>query len=197
MYNLSAIVLLTKINSCPGIKQNFFSCLTHYVSPGPGISKVLARKIKIIGMWINFKDLSISPHPDKKLKLVEALCGFANDWNKHLRAWWQISGWSSWAFNIFAYGRWALQTKYDKLAHKDPQGALVPHNTKTVADLNWLADALEKWEGLFLIWSGYWSPKEVCSLFHCNAYPARIGAWEVHKQQAHHLSLPPPSRDIF
>lgn len=159
--------------------------------------KVWGSEIEVIGHWIDCKSMSISLSDEKRIALAAELQEFANQRSQTLVKWARMTGWANWGLNIFPLGRWALQSLWDKMAGKTKRNALVPGNSSTTADLNWLSKALAKWEGRQLLETFFWKLDDADITIFCDACPAGLGIWIPASGKGFVYALPPPSRDIY
>lgn len=164
----------------PATQALFLELLCYLDIPWAWEKQLHGSQLEIIGLQVDTVALTLSLSPERQTDLVLGLRLFvrgAKRGKRSLREFQQITGWASWALNVFPWGRWALQTSYDKMAGKTQQHALIPINREVKADLLWLADCLETSAKLSLREACSWSVAEADLVIYCDACPQGIGFW--------------------
>lgn len=154
-------------------------------------------ELEIICHWVSCDAITISLSDNKGLALAEKLSSFSKTLSHPLVEWSRMTGWANWGLNCFPLGRWALQSSWDKIAGKTLRNSMVPSNSHTRLDLEWLSKALLSWNGRQLLKTYFWRINEADLVFFCNACPSGLGLWIPKSRESFHLSLPTPLRDIY
>ena len=104
--------------------------------------QVFGPAIKIIGFWVDPRDLSISMSTTSKAKLIASIQDFINTSTSHtcpLMEWQCILSWINWGFNVFPLLRPGLQSLYEKISGKSHAHAPVYLNRRVIRDLTWVS----------------------------------------------------------
>lgn len=170
----------------PLAQARFLTLLNRVRIPWSWDKQLHSQELEIIGFMVNTADLTISMEASKRAALVQALREFGDQPHRTLREVQQLTGWASWALNVFPMGRWALQSSWDKIAGKEWGRAKVPVNKIMKEDLAWLARCFETMDGLRLLEAESWRPDEAEQTFICDACPNGFGFWDPQSLMAYY-----------
>ncbi|KAJ7149654.1 hypothetical protein C8R46DRAFT_1044062 [Mycena filopes] len=86
-----------------------------------------------------------------------------------LREWQALAGYANWVFNVFPLLKPALCNVYGKMENKSHPNAPIFVNESVRRDLDWLADHVERADGIFLIKSVDFDPDDANLVIYCDA----------------------------
>lgn len=173
----SRILIPFRGHSIPRNQAQFLSLLDRLRIPWSWDKQAHGRELEIIGFLVDTRHLSLSLAADRKTELITALREFVKQPHRTLREFQRMTGWASWALNVFPWGRWALQSSWDKIAGKRWPHARIPVNREVKRDLQWLADCYESFDGLMLLKALVWHPNEADATYECDACPRGLGVY--------------------
>ncbi|SJL14815.1 uncharacterized protein ARMOST_18286 [Armillaria ostoyae] len=115
---------------------------------------------------------------DSKAELILALRHFAASNRRNLQDYQQIAGWSNWSFNVFPLLRPGLCNVYAKIQGKTNPFASIALNNAVKDDLIWLANHIEKSDGICCFDSMDWDPiVDATVTILCDACLEGMGFW--------------------
>ncbi|EGG08735.1 uncharacterized protein MELLADRAFT_84240 [Melampsora larici-populina 98AG31] len=145
--DLTSSLVNFKGRSIPRNQAKFLTIFDYIGLPWAWEKQLHGTVLEVIGHTIDCDKLSITLSEKKRSELISALRLFTSKISHPLVEWQRLTGWANWALNIFPLGRWSIQSSWDKMSGKSIRSAHIPLNRTNKDDLNWLANALEAWEG--------------------------------------------------
>lgn len=153
--------------------------------------------LDIIGHVVDSEKMIFYLHPDKKFKLVKMIDNFVLSPSHSLKDWQELLGTASWACTSMPWGRFALQSSYEKIAGKTERYLKVHLNREVQRDLRWLSNFFNVSDGIKVLESSRWSSIDADSVYYTDACMTGIGIWEPASTLGYYFILPPPGRNIF
>jgi hypothetical protein len=95
------------------------------------------------------------------------------------------------------WGRFALQSLYEKSSNKSHRFLQIPLNKENQNDLCWLIDYFKGCNGILVLDSLRWRQDEADGEFFTDACMHGIGVWEPSSRTGKYFVLPPPPRNIY
>ncbi|PBK84919.1 hypothetical protein ARMGADRAFT_1088068 [Armillaria gallica] len=118
--------------------------------------QLFGLQLVIIGFDVDPNAMTATMPTNSKAELVQALQYFASSNRRNLQEYQQIAGWSNWAFNMFPLLKPGLCNVYAKMQGKTNPFAGIALNNVVKGDLKWLADHIEKSDGVCCFDSTNW-----------------------------------------
>lgn len=118
--------------------------------------QLFGLQLVIIGFDVDPNTMTATMPTDSKTELVQALQHFMSSNHRNLQEYQQIAGWSNWAFNVFPLLKPGLCNVYAKMQEKTNPFAGIALNNVVKGDLKWLADHIEKSNGVCCFYSTNW-----------------------------------------
>ncbi len=143
------------------IHQSRRSCSSYGDRLGVPHSKpkqLFGLQLVIIGFNVDPNAMTATMPTDSKAELVLALRHFAASNRRNLQEYQQIAGWSNWSFNVFPLLKPGLCNVYAKMQGKTNPFAGIALNNAVKEDLTWLADHIQKSDGICCFDSMDWDP---------------------------------------
>ncbi|KAJ7171596.1 hypothetical protein C8R43DRAFT_1084968 [Mycena crocata] len=98
---------------------------------------------------------------------------------RSLREWQALAGYANWVFNVFPLLKPSLCNVYVKLEGKEKADALICISETVRRDLVWLANHIEKADGIFLIKTVDYHPDDANLIIYCDASTHGDGRGEL------------------
>jgi hypothetical protein len=135
--------------------------------------QVFGPELVVIGFLVDSCRMRVTVPDDARLALVAELRQWTRK-SKHgvrrsLHDWQALAGYVNWIFNVFPLLKPALCNVYAKMEEKDKPHALIYVNDAVRRELTWLADHVERAEGIFLIKSIDYHPDDANLVVYCDA----------------------------
>ncbi|KAJ8582929.1 hypothetical protein M405DRAFT_749452 [Rhizopogon salebrosus TDB-379] len=157
--------------------------------------------LTVIGFDVDPNRMVATLPPTKKSALVEELRHFGRShWRWSLREWQRLAGWCEWSFNVFPLLKPGLSNVYDKMAGKVQSRALIYVNNAVEDDLRWMADHMERSDGLLLYKAVNFAATDAdVAVVYTDASSVGLGIWFPGDAFACQSRLPhnPPTDTIF
>ncbi|EGG08325.1 uncharacterized protein MELLADRAFT_85000 [Melampsora larici-populina 98AG31] len=153
--------------------------------------------LEIIGHIVDSERMIIQLHPDKKRLLIEKLQKFVAHHHHLLNDWQKILGHASWACTSMPWGRYALQSLYEKSNTKSHRFLQIPLNKENQDDVRWLIKFFDQSPRILVLTSLRWGLKEADAEFFTNACMTGVGIWDPISRIGRYFILPPPPCNIF
>ncbi|KAJ7327845.1 hypothetical protein DFH08DRAFT_709900 [Mycena albidolilacea] len=134
--------------------------------------QVFSLELVVISFLVDSRRMRVTVPDDARLALVAELRRWTRK-SKHgvqrsLHDWQALAGYVNWVFNVFPLLKPALCNVYAKM-EKDKPHALIYVNDAIRCELTWLADHVERAEGIFLIKSIDYHPDDANLVIYCDA----------------------------
>ncbi|KAJ8597536.1 hypothetical protein M405DRAFT_724053 [Rhizopogon salebrosus TDB-379] len=133
-------------------KQTHLLQLWDYIGlPHERAKQLFGSPLTVIGFDVDPNAMQVSLPPVKKEALVMELRRFGvahRRWT--LREFQWLAGWCEWAFNVFPLLKPGLSAVYVKMAGKAKPHVQMYVNTAVKRELTWMADHMERSDGLLL-----------------------------------------------
>ncbi len=140
--------------------------------------QLFGLQLIIIGFDVDPNAMTATMPTDSKAELVLALRHFAASNRQNLQEYQQIAGWSNWSFNVFPLLKLGLCNVYVKMQGKTNPFAGIALNNVVKEDLTWLADHIQKSDGICCFDSMDWDPVlDATITILRNACPDSMGFW--------------------
>jgi hypothetical protein len=134
--------------------------------------------LTIIGFDVDPNALTITMPFQARTDLVTALRSFAHPGSRRsLHDFQSIAGWVNWSLNSFPLLRPGLSVLYAKMAGKSNSHQLIWVSVALCRELLWLADHIEKSDGVHLLQSVEWMPDEADLSCFSDACPTGMAFW--------------------
>jgi len=163
--------------------------------------QVYGRTLTVIGFEVDPNAMQVTLPSDKKHELVAQLRSFiGKNFRWSLRDFQRLAGWCEWSFNVFPLLKPGLSALYDKIKGKQQAFARLRLNNSIIRELSWLADNIERSDGLLLFKSLDFKPTDDdVVVAYTDASSAGLGIWIPHDNFACQCPLPtsPPNDTIF
>jgi hypothetical protein len=135
--------------------------------------QVFGPELVVIGFLVDSRRMRVTIPDDARTAFVVELRHWTHK-SKHgvrrsLRDWQALAGYANWVFNVFPLLKPSLCNVYAKLEGKDKADALIWVNETVRRDLTWLADHVERADGVFLIKTIDYHPDEANMVTYCDA----------------------------
>jgi hypothetical protein len=113
--------------------------------------QVFGATLTVIGFNVDPNAMTVTLPAHKKDELVAELRRFAQKNHRwSLREFQHLAGWCEWSFNVFPLLKPGLSVLYDKIQGKNDAFAQIHTNNALLYELHWLADRIERSDGLHL-----------------------------------------------
>ncbi|KAJ7892449.1 hypothetical protein B0H13DRAFT_1625590, partial [Mycena leptocephala] len=117
--------------------------------------QVFGPELVIISCLVDSRRMCVTISNDAHAAFITEFCHWTHK-SKHgahrsLRDWQALAGYANWTFNVFPLLKPSLCNVYAKMEGKDKADALIWVNETVQRDLTWLADHVERADGVFLI----------------------------------------------
>lgn len=148
--------------------------------PHKETKQLFGHSLTIIGFHVDSVAMTITLPHESAQALVQHIRTFVRDApqrRRSLREWQQTLGWINWGLNVQPLLRPALQSSYQKIAGKQRPNALIFLNKQAITHLLWVADAFEKHDGIHILTSRTWGPREADIVIYCDASLSGLGFW--------------------
>ncbi len=141
--------------------------------------QLFGLQLVIIGFDVNPNAMTATMPTDSKAELVLTLHHFTASNCRNLQEYQQIAGWSNWSFNIFPLLKPGLCNVYAKMQGKTNPFTSIALNNAVKDDLTWLADHIQKSDGICCFDSMDWDPVVVDTTITvlCDACLDGMGFW--------------------
>ncbi|KAJ6458825.1 hypothetical protein C8R47DRAFT_1162681 [Mycena vitilis] len=135
--------------------------------------QVFGAQLVVIGFLVDSHTMRVTIPDDARREFVAELRRWARR-SKHaakrrLRDWQALAGYANWVFNVFPLLKPSLCNVYEKMEGKSHSHALIPINEAVRRDLIWLADHVERANGILLINSVDYHPEDANLIIYCDA----------------------------
>jgi len=163
--------------------------------------QVFGSTLTIIGFDVDPNAMKASLPVDKKTELVAHLRQFVGKnfcWS--LREFQRLAGWCEWSFNVFPLLKPGLSALYEKIRGKTRPLARLHVNANIIAELSWLADNIERAQGLLFFRSFDFAPTDDdVMVAYTDASSEGLGVWFPQDNCACQCELPTtaPHDSIF
>jgi len=141
--------------------------------------QVFGSPLTVIGFDIDPNAMTASLPSSKKAELVDHLRCFAikgHRWT--LRDFQRMAGWCEWSFNVFPLLKPGLSVLYDKIGGKTNPFGSIHVNNALIRELHWLADHIERADGLHFFKSIDFDPSsEDVVVAYTDASSEGLGLW--------------------
>lgn len=131
--------------------------------------------IEIIGHVVDSERMLMYLEAGKKEKLVQQLRDFVRIPKHLLKDWQGVLGSASWGCTSMPWGRFALQSLYEKIGGKTKKRLHIPLNKENQHDLQWLIEYFNKSDGIQMLSSLRWGLHEADCVFFTDACMSGIG----------------------
>jgi len=154
--------------------------------------QVFGSMLTIIGFDVDPNAMKATLPVDKKLELVAHLREFAGkNYRWSLRDFQRVAGWCEWSFNVFPLLKPGLSALYEKIRGKSRPFARLHVNGDISAELSWLADNIERADGLLFFRSLDFTPTAAdVVVAYTDASSEGLGVWFPQDNCACQCSLP-------
>ena len=163
--------------------------------------QVFGSPLTVIGFDVDPNAMQVSLPPAKKDALVAELRRFGVSHRRwSLREFRRLAGWCEWSFNVFPLLKPGLSALYAKLAGKERMEALIYVNLAIEGELHWMADWMERADGLLLYRSLDFHPDaDGVVVGYTDASSSGMGIWFPEDSFACRSALPlaAPAATIF
>ncbi len=150
----------------------------HLGVPHSKPKQLYGLQLVIIGFDVDPNAMTTTMPKDSKADLVLALRHFASSNRRNLQEYQQIAGWSNWSFNVFPLLKPGLCNIYAKMQGKTNPFAGIALNNAVKDDLSWLADHIEKSDGICCFDALDWDPiVDATVTILCDACLNGMGFW--------------------
>lgn len=140
--------------------------------------QLFGLQLVVIGSEVNPNVMTATMPKESKSDLVLAIRHFASSNHHNLQEYQQITGWSNWAFNVFPLLKPGLCNVYAKMKDKTNPHAGIALNNAVKEDLTWLADHVERSDGICCFDSLDWDPiLDATITILCDACLDGMGFW--------------------
>jgi hypothetical protein len=160
--------------------------------------------LKIIGFDVDANKLTYTMSEIWKKELIVAIRHFTSLSGTKGRRFslcdfQRLAGWSNWAFNVFPLLKPGLSSLYTKTTGKQKANAKIWVNNTIRDDLNWMADHMEKSDGVHLLKNLDWDPAEADATIFCDTSLLGMGFWYPELLLGYHcpIDFEAPSDVIF
>lgn len=141
--------------------------------------QVFGAPLTIIGFEVDPNAMQVTLPHHKKAELVIELRRFAQKNHRwSLREFQRLAGWCEWSFNVFPLLKPGLSVLYDKIRGKKNAFAQIHVNNALLRELRWLADHVERLDGLHLFRCLDFEPsRDDVVVIYTDASAAGMGLW--------------------
>lgn len=153
--------------------------------------------LEIIGHVVDSEKMIFYLHPEKKLKLVNLISNFVLKPSHSLKDWQELLGTASWGCTSMPWGRFALQSSYEKISGKTERYLHIHLNREVQTDLRWVSRFFNDSDGIKVLETSRWGLDDADSVFFSDASMTGIGIWEPGPALGYYFILPPPDRNIY
>lgn len=147
--------------------------------PHERAKQVFGAPLTVIGFDVDPNTMQVTQPTHKKAELVMELRRFAQKnrcWS--LREFQRLAGWCEWSFNVFPLLKPGLSVLYDKIRGKSNGFAQIHVNNTLIYELHWLADHIERSDGLYLFKSLDFDPRsDDVVVVYTDASGVGLGLW--------------------
>ncbi len=162
----------------PSKQAKLLKLWDHLGVPHSKPKQLFGLQLVIIGFNVDLNAMTATMPTDSKAELVLALRHFAASNHRNLQEYQQIAGWSNWSFNIFPLLKPGLCNVYVKMQGKMNSFAGITLNNVVKEDLTWLADHIQKSDGICCFDSMDWDPVVDATItVLCDACLDGMGFW--------------------
>ncbi len=140
----------------PSKQTKLLKLWDHLGMPHSKPKQLFGLQLVIIGFEVDPNAMTATMPKDSKAKLALAIRHFASSNRRNLQEYQQIAGWTNWSFNVFPLLKPGLCNLYAKMQGKTNPFAGIALNNAVKEDLDWLADHVEKSNGICCLipWTG-------------------------------------------
>ncbi|KAF7374421.1 DNA/RNA polymerase [Mycena sanguinolenta] len=135
--------------------------------------QVFGTELVVIGFLVDTRRMRVTIPDDARLEFVAELRRWTHKSKygvrRTLREWQALAGYANWVFNVFPLLKPALCNVYAKMEDKVKADAPIYVNEAVRRDLIWLADHVEKADGIYLIKSVDFHPDDANLVIYCDA----------------------------
>jgi len=160
-------------------KQVTLLCLWDDIGlPHSKRKKVFGRTLTIIGLNVDPQAMTITMLEVSKLDLINSIRSFIDSRASRRRPlveWQRLLGWINWALNAYPLLKPALRSSYDKITGKTHPKAPMFLNRSVIQDLSWLASTMETSDGVCMLDTIAWDPKDADLQIFCDATLSSLG----------------------
>lgn len=160
--------------------------------------QVHGSQLMIIGFHVDVDRLTLSLAPKRRSELLEQLDRFiirkrSGDQQKRfqLKEYQQLTGWLSWAFNIYPYLRPCLCHLYHKIGPLKRRDALVYMNHAISRELEWAEHHIQQSDGIIFLKEWEWKLEEADYKVFCDASGFGLGFWYPELNEGYLADTPP------
>ncbi|KAF8835231.1 hypothetical protein BDN67DRAFT_476349 [Paxillus ammoniavirescens] len=165
--------------------------------------QVFGDTLEVIGFIVDPNAMSVTFPAAKKTELIHHLRKFViprKRWTLHKYQ--QLAGWVNWGLNVFPYLRPGLSALYAKMSGKRKGFTCIRVNLQVISELQWIANHLERMEGILLFDSLHWSPetsRDALVVFTDASGKLGLGFFLPTLNTGYQCALPlsPPDNSIF
>jgi hypothetical protein len=154
--------------------------------------QVFGSPLTVIGFEVDPNSMMATLPPSKKAELVDHLHCFAIKgccWTLH--EFQCLAGWCEWSFNVFPLLKPGLSVLYDKISGKSNPFSSIHINNALIWELCWLADHVERADGLHFFMSLDFDPSsEDVIVAYTDASSKGLGLWFPAENFAAQCPLP-------
>jgi hypothetical protein len=123
--------------------------------------QVFGSPLQIIGFDVDPNSMTITMPTDARDELVSAVRTFANPRQRRsLKDFQRLAGWINWALNVYPLLRPGLSGIYEKMRRGSFPFQKLSVNNTISNELRWLANHIERSDGVCIIESQEWSRSE-------------------------------------
>jgi hypothetical protein len=166
--------------------------------PHADAKQVSGKNLTIIGFDVDPNAMRISYPAEKRAELVAAVRDFARlNPSAHrrlpLRRFQHIAGWLNWALTVFPHLRPGMSELYAKMAGKSDAFKPISISVALSRELTWLADWLERADGVWLLDAVRWSSADADLVYYTDASLIGMGFWSPQLMLGYQSELPATS----
>lgn len=161
--------------------------------------QLYGRSLTIIGFSVDATTMKITLPRERLDELVHAIHSFIDDAvlrRRRLREWQQLAGWINWALNVQPLLRPGLQSIYQKIGPLKLPHAPVWFNARIIRDLLWIADHLDRSDGVFILHSTIWRCNDADLILYCDASSHGLGFWCPATNEGFVADIPEAPKDV-
>ena len=158
--------------------------------------QVFGSPLTIIGFDVNPNSMTITMSPEARNDLIGTIHDFANTpRRKSLKDFQHLAGWINWALNVFPLLRPGLSGVYEKMRRGSFPYQKLSLNNAIRSELRWLADHIDRSDGVHVLKSREWSRADADQTYLCDACPSGMGYWSLKTCEGFQCAISPSSRN--
>lgn len=141
--------------------------------PHSGDKQLFGHELVVIGFLVDSRRMRVTIPDDARTAFLAEICRWTQK-SKHgvrrsLREWQALAGYTNWIFNVFPLLKPSLCNVYAKMEGKDRGDALIFVSDAVRRDLSWLAAHVASADGVLLIKTIDFDPRNANLIIYCDA----------------------------